>query len=59
MPRLKTVTIDLSNTCTLECEKCRRQTYRSENHPPGGLRGKNMSLDDFDKVIEYFENILK
>ena len=52
MPRLKTVTIDLSNTCTLECEKCRRQTYRSENHPPGGLRGKNMSLDDFDKVIE-------
>ncbi len=57
MSRPKTVTIDLSNTCTLECEKCRRQEYRSVNHPPGGLRGKNMSLDDFDKVIEYFNNI--
>jgi len=50
----KNITIDASAKCTLECHKCRRQTYRNLNLPPGGPHGGEMSLQDFDKILNHY-----
>jgi MoaA/NifB/PqqE/SkfB family radical SAM enzyme len=56
VPHSKAVTIDASSTCTLECDKCRRQTYRKHNHPPGGKAGGDMTLENFDKLLDHFDH---
>ena len=53
---LRMITIDGSKTCTLECPKCRRQSYRKEGLPPGGPNGKDLSLDNFKKLLNYFDH---
>ena len=53
---LRMITIDGSKTCTLECPKCRRQSYRKEGLPPGGPDGKDLSLDNFKKLLNYFDH---
>ena len=46
-----TVDLDISNKCTLECNRCERQELRSLNMDvPGG----DMSVDDFIKVCDYY-----
>ena len=50
------ITIDGSKTCTLECPKCRRQSYRKIGLPPGGTEGEDMSLSNFKKLLDYFDH---
>tara|TARA_Y100000816_G_scaffold243259_1_gene190593 strand:- start:748 stop:1419 length:672 start_codon:yes stop_codon:yes gene_type:complete len=49
------ITIDGSKTCTLECPKCRRQQYRDLKLPPGGPRGTDLSLKNFKKMLNHFD----
>ena len=48
----RSVNIDSSATCTLECPKCQRYGIRKY-----GIKvpGENMSWDDFIKIAEYFK----
>ena len=53
---IRMITIDGSKTCTLECPKCRRQSYRKIGLPPGGTEGEDISLSNFIKLLDYFDH---
>ena len=46
----KTINLDISYRCTLECPKCRRQQSMKRL----GNKGHNMNIVDFKKIISYF-----
>ena len=49
------VNVDISHLCDLECPKCQRWTqYRKYKKK---VPGKNLPLDDLDKLISHFRNI--
>jgi len=52
---LKEITIDSTFRCTLECPKCRRQSYRKAGIPPGGKNGKDLTIDNFKKLLKFFQ----
>ena len=52
---LKTVTIDSSYKCTLECPRCRRQSYREDGIPPGGKYGSDITIHNFKKLLNFFQ----
>lgn len=52
---MKTVNLDITHRCTLECPKCRREKYRLLNQK---VPGKDMSIDEYRKIIEYFDNVV-
>lgn len=54
----KSITIDSSYMCTLECDKCRRQYYRSMDMPPGGYNAGNITLADFNKLLVHFDRFI-
>jgi len=49
------INIDLSPRCPLACPRCRRQDYAASGMKPPG---HDMSLEDFDKILMHFTNIL-
>jgi MoaA/NifB/PqqE/SkfB family radical SAM enzyme len=51
----RNVNIDLSFRCPIECPRCRRQYYYKSR----GLAvpGKDLTLDDFNKVVKFFDYI--
>ena len=51
------VTCDITNTCTLGCYACRRQTYKYMGIPRGGWKGQNMPLEDLEKLCDAFVEI--
>ena len=51
------VTCDITNTCTLGCYACRRQTYKYMGIPRGGWKGQNMPLGDLEKLCDAFVEI--
>ena len=51
------VTCDITNTCTLGCYACRRQTYKHLGIPRGGWKGQNMPLEDLEKLCDAFREI--
>jgi MoaA/NifB/PqqE/SkfB family radical SAM enzyme len=52
---LNPLNIDLSHRCPLECPQCARQRH-FRNHGQK-VPGKDLSLDDFEKIAEYFKLI--
>ena len=48
------LTIDASDTCTLECPMCRRQTYRKKGIPPG-QNGYDITPEIFIKIVDYYD----
>lgn len=52
---MKSINLCITNKCTLECPKCLRQTYKKM-----GLKvpGHHMSLDEYEKIISYFNFIV-
>lgn len=51
---MKTINLDISHRCTLECPKCARQYYRDQNLK---VPGNDMSIDEYLKIISYFDNV--
>lgn len=49
----KSINLDLSNKCSLKCPACQRQLHYDGKNIPGN----EMSLDDWDKLTDYFNNI--
>ena len=45
--------IDLSHRCPLECLRCGRQKHWKNKGLP--VPGKDMTLEDFEKIIKYFK----
>jgi len=52
--RLKSINLDITNRCTLECPKCLRISYRKN-----GLRipGHDMSFTEYKTITDYFDKI--
>ena len=50
----KSINLDITNKCTLACERCVRSLYDYEDTKvPGG----DMSVDDYLKVLKWFDKI--
>lgn len=51
---MKTINLDITHRCTLECPRCTRQQYvdRGEKVP-----GKDMSVSEFSKILDKFQQI--
>jgi len=49
------VNIDIGNKCGLECPRCQRQIEFTNNGLP--VRGNNLTIDQFKKVVNHFEKI--
>lgn len=43
--------MDISNTCTLECQECLRQMLKLQDKKPS-MGGRNLSLKDFKKIAD-------
>ena len=48
----KSINLDISNLCTLECPRCDRQ---KKGRP---VPGHNMTVEEFTKIADYFDKIL-
>lgn len=51
-PKTRTINMDISNKCTLECACCRRQLHTKKY---GKVLGETLSPIDFKKYINYFD----
>jgi MoaA/NifB/PqqE/SkfB family radical SAM enzyme len=49
------INLDIGARCPLECLRCRRQDYAMAGMKPPG---HDISLEDFDKILMHFTNIL-
>jgi MoaA/NifB/PqqE/SkfB family radical SAM enzyme len=49
------VNIDISHRCALECLRCQRTRYYTSQNKK--VPGEDMSVDDFKKVIKFFNKI--
>ena len=52
---MKSINIDTTNRCTLQCPACIRQTYYKHNKK--SIPGTDISLESFDKITDYFDVI--
>jgi len=50
----KSINLDISNKCTLACLRCVRALYEYED---AKIPGKNISLQDYYKIITWFDRI--
>jgi len=50
----RSINIDASNKCTLECAACVRQIYRKNNWT---IPGEDLTLSQFDKLTNYFKKV--
>ena len=53
--RKRSVNIDLTHRCTLECPKCLRQSFRAKGFK---IPGSDMTMSNFIKLVEYFNAII-
>jgi len=51
----KSINLDISARCPLQCPRCRREDYKIAGRKPPG---HDLSLKDFDKILFYFNSIL-
>ncbi len=51
---MKSINLCISHKCTLECSKCLRKTYRTNNLK---VPGYDLSLHEYKKIINYFDFI--
>ena len=49
------VNIDITHRCSLECLRCQRTRYYTSNNIK--VPGKDMSINDFKKVVTHFKQI--
>jgi len=47
----KSINLDISHRCSLECPKCIRAYY---NQYQGKVPGKDMAMEEYQKIIQYF-----
>lgn len=52
---MKSINIDATVRCTLQCPACIRQTYYKYNNKP--IPGTDISIESFDKITDYFDQI--
>ena len=50
---VRSINLDISYKCTLECPKCRRQLSMKRL----GNKGHNISIADFEKILTYFDKL--
>jgi len=55
MYRSKTINLDITSRCTLACSGCDRDWYKKNNKT---IPKNDLSLEDFDKISNYYETIL-
>ena len=53
--RNETVTMDITNKCTLECPKCMRQWNRKKGIKAGGINSKDISVENWKKLHTFFK----
>lgn len=53
--RERSINIDLTFRCTLECPKCMRQAIRNRGFK---IPGSDISLDNLKKIIKYFKTLI-
>ena len=50
---MRSINLDISYKCALECPKCRRQQSMKRL----GNKGHNITIKDFKKIISYFDSL--
>ena len=54
--RSRSIVIDASNKCSLQCPKCERAWYLKSKKR---VRGNLLTLDQFKKIVKYYDNYVE
>lgn len=57
-PRMDIMAVDTNNKCTLTCQNCMRTSYRFNDHPPGGLKGHDLTPSVFAKLLKHYDRFM-
>lgn len=56
LDRSRSIVIDASNKCSLQCHKCERQVYVGMKKR---VRGNLLTVNQFKKIISYYDNYVE
>ena len=54
MARFSKINLDITHRCTLQCQRCNRAIFAARGQ---SVPGEDMSIYNFKKILNFFENI--